>query len=269
MKAVTLTKYIAGLAMVIFTMNMAHAQDAKAQAQTQVEQSTSQQQSSNTRQLVVIKEDGKTATIDMDSETGTIMIRKDENGVSKEVNINLGFLGKSIIAEIAEELDKEGLSGSDPIKIKIDGDDNVVFEKAGKKEVIKRHIDYNNDSDDSNGIQALVAIVAITLIFGMPVFIVIAVMYGRHKRRAMVHESVNKLIDSGQEIPPEIFEEATGAAKDPRKKGIMLVAVGLGLFAFLSAIGDSKVGTIGLIPLMIGLAHIVIWKTDPNRNTEV
>lgn len=285
MNAVTLTKYIAGFAVVLFTMATANAQqdsssESSAEAQSQVLETIvekSKEPSSKSPHIVVTNETGKRATIDLDSESGSILIRHNEDGESEQVNINLGSIGKTIIAEIVEDLEREGVGVDEAIRIEIDNDDNITLLKDGeiaanvdKKNSIKsKLIKSGSDRDRGMGfMEAMTAITAIVLIFGTPLLIVIAVMYGRHKRRALVHQSVNKLIDSGQEIPPEIFDEATGGQKDSRKKGIMMVSVGVAIAIVFTAIWDTAAGSIGLIPLMIGLAHIAIWKTDPSNKQE-
>lgn len=285
MNAVTLTKYIAGFAVVLFTIATANAQqdsssESSAEAQSQVLETMVekfQPSSSQSPHIVVMNETGKKATIDLDSESGSILIRHNNNGESEQVNINLGSLGKTIIAEIVEDLEQEGVAVDEAIRIEIDSDDNITLLKdgetagsSGKKDSVKaKLIKSGSDRDRGMGfMEAMTAITAIVLIFGTPLLIVIAVMYGRHKRRALVHQSVNKLIDSGQEIPPEIFDEATGGQKDSRKKGIMMVSVGVAIAVVFTAIWDIEAGSIGLIPLMIGLAHIAIWKTDPSNKQE-
>lgn len=285
MNAVTLTKYIAGFAVVLFTIATANAQqdsssESSAEAQSQVLETMVekfQPSSSQSPHIVVMNETGKKATIDLDSESGSILIRHNNNGESEQVSINLGSLGKTIIAEIVEDLEQEGVSVDEAIRIEIDSDDNITLLKdgetagnSGKKDSVKaKLIKSGSDRDRGMGfMEAMTAITAIVLIFGTPLLIVIAVMYGRHKRRALVHQSVNKLIDSGQEIPPEIFDEATGGQKDSRKKGIMMVSVGVAIAVVFTAIWDIEAGSIGLIPLMIGLAHIAIWKTDPSNKQE-
>lgn len=100
------------------------------------------------------------------------------------------------------------------------------------------------------------------MVFGMPLMIVGLVLFARHKRQALINDRVNKILESGQEIPPGVFDEAVGKEKSTYSKGVMLIAIGLGVFIFLGSLAGFNVGSVGLIPALIGLAHIVIWKTD-------
>ena len=53
----------------------------------------------------------------------------------------------------------------------------------------------------TNFIDALVPIVGIIGVFGMPVFVVWIALYFNNKKKEQFHASLQKLIESGQQLP--------------------------------------------------------------------
>lgn len=223
---------------------------------------------SGVRKVIVVKDGDEKAIIDFNINEGTVIVNKmNEDGEEKEeVNLDLGgFIGKNILSEIVAELEEEGVNvdGNIIITKDSDGDD----QKAVIKSIV---VSAKADSEEDTGFggsmntffEAMTAIVAIIMVFGMPLMIVGLVLFARHKRQALINDRVNKILESGQEIPPGVFDEAVGKEKSTYSKGVMLIAIGLGVFIFLGSLAGFNVGSVGLIPALIGLAHIVIWKTD-------
>ena len=111
-----------------------------------------------------------------------------------------------------------------------------------------------------------VPIVAIT----MPFIFVISVLAIRAKKtmreRQLQHETVRLLIEKGQPIPPDLLkipEEPEAKKHDDRKTGLILIAVGIGLYFFFNGLhvtgAPGGISFIGLIPGLIGTAMLVNW----------
>ncbi|MCV6614356.1 MAG: DUF6249 domain-containing protein [Cellvibrionaceae bacterium] len=220
------------------------------------------------RKVIVVRDGVEEKTIDLNIESGEIVVRSNDNGKKEKVTVSLGsFIGGTVLKEVAEELEKEGKAVNGSIVIDVDSDE-VEEAKGEVRQVIHQGSSSGIGQAISNFLEALVAVVAIVLIFGMPVLIVGVVMYGRHKRRQLVNESIDKLLENGREIPPELLNEVAGRdEKSTLNKGVMLVAIGVGLMAFLGSVA-GEVGTVGLIPALIGVAHIYIWKTEKDAQQD-
>lgn len=229
---------------------------------------------SGVRKVIVVKDGDEKTIIDFNINEGTVIVNKmDEDGKEKEeVNLDLGgFIGKNILSEIVAELEEEGVNVDGNIIITKDGGDD---QKAVIKSIV---VSAKADSEEDTGFggsmntffEAMIAIVAIIMVFGMPLMIVGLVLFARHKRQALINDRVNKILESGQEIPPGVFDEAVGKEKSTYSKGVMLIAIGLGVFIFLGSLAGFNVGSVGLIPALIGLAHIVIWKTDETAKANI
>lgn len=109
----------------------------------------------------------------------------------------------------------------------------------------------------------VIAIVAISLLFGTPLLIVLSILWYKLLQARRVHDTIRVLAEKGLPIPPELLPHAPGGAAD-RRRGILLVAVGAGLYLFLIFVG----GPWGLaaIPLAIGCGYLItasIGNRDP------
>jgi hypothetical protein len=132
------------------------------------------------------------------------------------------------------------------------------------------------DADDNDGVSKdipgeiipLVAIVFLS-IFGAPVMIVIligvfALLVSRSRQR-----TVRMLVEKGQPIPAELLAPATRAVRKRSdvRRGVVWTMVGLGLMIWLGAINeDGGAWSFGLIPFLIGLGYLIIWKLENKKD---
>ena len=111
-------------------------------------------------------------------------------------------------------------------------------------------------------VEALVPLVAVIMIFGMPIVIVLAVLRYRANRQKSINEMVLKLADKGQPIPPELFLEPGKKRKSDISSGLSLVGAGIGLMGFFYFAGAEEAIGIGFIPLAIGVGQLIAWKIE-------
>ena len=116
----------------------------------------------------------------------------------------------------------------------------------------------------------LIPIVAIV----MPLGIVIAIFYFDTKNKDKFHSTLQKFIESGQEVTPELLQSIPGYKKENGKRndirtGTITSGVGIGivLFGQFGAQETELVG-IGLLVLSIGLAFLAygIYNKDKKVN---
>lgn len=112
------------------------------------------------------------------------------------------------------------------------------------------------------------AILVPMFVFGMPVAIVATVVYFRHRRNRMLHETLRTMIEKGVPIPPELLhpQEQRKLPKSDIRRGLVWIAVGIGLTVFF-LVQDNHVWPIGLIPLLIGVAFLITWKVEGSKNS--
>lgn len=122
-------------------------------------------------------------------------------------------------------------------------------------------------------------IVVISLIGGLiiGVTIPIAAIYFHHKRQQLWHETARLALEKGQPVPPMAasaaelehtppagvsFQEWQAARKAEArghqiKGGLVLIAVGAGLYLFFGAAGGGQMRWMGTIPGFIGVALLL------------
>jgi len=117
----------------------------------------------------------------------------------------------------------------------------------------------------------LIGLAAVVLIFGSIPGVIIAWRYFNSKERMKMQETIRLAIDKGQPLPPEVIDaisrEAAPRASPQRdlRRGIVWIAVALGMIGFAYALGYSDGGeafwpVIGLaaFPGFIGLALVIM-----------
>lgn len=118
-------------------------------------------------------------------------------------------------------------------------------------------------------------IVAIVLLFGGPVVIVALVSYNNRRKRQMVHETIDRIIAQGKDVPVELLEaldkgEKSRNGKSMLARGVTNLALGLGIAGVLWGLGGDKAASLGLIWICYGLGQLVVWKlegdTRPGRD---
>lgn len=115
----------------------------------------------------------------------------------------------------------------------------------------------------------LVSIISVVMIFGMPVAIVGIALYFKHRRNRMLHETLRAMVEKGVPIPPELIsgrglssakaanvESANVESRGNKdlRAGLVLIAVGTGVLML-----PASFSKLGLIPLFIGVALLVVW----------
>ena len=113
-----------------------------------------------------------------------------------------------------------------------------------------------NGSGKSTLNRALMGIIAS---FGMPLLLVAIILFYKHFKSRLTHETIVKLAEKGVPVPVELLKPA-GSRYGTLKAGLMLLAVGIGLAIFQNDLG--KPWTIGLIPGLIGVALLIAWAIE-------
>ena len=120
-----------------------------------------------------------------------------------------------------------------------------------------------NFGDDAP--ETIIALTAIVFVFGLPALLLFIIFYFRYKNRKAKYQLAEKILASGQPLPPDFFNEI--GVKDLRSRGFSNLFLGLGLFIFLWAItGEFSVGCIGLLVLCIGLGQVTTYYTRERKN---
>lgn len=111
--------------------------------------------------------------------------------------------------------------------------------------------------------------------------IVIFPLFFKSRERRELNTTLRVAIEKGQPVPPEVIDAMTRSVKLPPtrltdlRKGVIWLAVGIGiaLTTFFGDFmhGDNDFGGFGFasIPVVIGLAYIVLSFFNPNKEPRV
>lgn len=123
-------------------------------------------------------------------------------------------------------------------------------------------------------LDALVPLFAVVAIFGMPVFIILIIFYFDKRNKEQFHSTLQKLIESGQELSPELLQSIPGYKKENGERndirtGTITAAVGIGIALFGQfGVSETPLVGIGLMVFSIGLGILAygIYNKDKKVN---
>lgn len=121
---------------------------------------------------------------------------------------------------------------------------------------------------EDSPLEQVVPIVALLVIFGGPVLIVAIVSRNNRRKREMVHQTIDRITSQGKDVPVELLDalDKGSNGKSALARGTVNVALGIGLGGFFFANAGIGAASIGLIPLSIGLAQLLVWKLEAPRS---
>ena len=184
-------------------------------------------------------------------------------GILKTVAISLENLPDSISADMTEEDKQELERAIAEIESLSREKEQKIVTKADKD--MERGVYIH--SDWSDGID-VVGLVAVILLFGSPLLIVAIITYNRRRKREMVHATIDKMIEMGQDVPVEMLEalDKGDGAKPTMHKAVVNIAIGLAVGIALFSLAGADVATLALIPLFIGLAQLLVTRLDEKES---
>ncbi|MFV8783737.1 DUF6249 domain-containing protein [Microbulbifer sp. SA54] len=221
-------------------------------------------------------------------EDGSLRIlTRGSDGENADIEVNLGKeFGGEVSRRIVQKLEEKGILDekglvleealdSVPRNIDIGISAEIAREHAERaREHAQRAREhehemrvYESRHSDDNDLGWLVSLVAILAVFGTPILIVWLVTRNSYRKKQLEVENIKSniklLLEEGRDLPPELLEamdsQRAVASKD---RGFTLIAVGAAVFIWLTAAADLGAGSLGLIPLFIGVARYINWKLD-------
>jgi hypothetical protein len=136
------------------------------------------------------------------------------------------------------------------------------------------HIGSANKHEEETFVGALalmIPIVGIVMGCSIPMVIVGLLLYFRHRRNKMLHETVRAMVEKGVPVPPEMFKHAgsesplfAGHAKRPRndlRTALIFIGLGVGLAIFM----NNKAG---FVVLFVGLAFLAASFFEKNNKND-
>ncbi|HEY8568524.1 DUF6249 domain-containing protein [Microbulbifer sp.] len=224
-------------------------------------------------------------------EDGSLRIHaRDENGESANVEINLGEeFGGAVTRRIYEKLEEKGIlddkglvvdEALESVPRNIEIGIKAEMERAERareraeraRERAERDFHVHEiEQYRPRDMEWLIGLFAILGFFGMPILIVWLVTRNSYRKAQLkthaLGESINRMVSEGRDIPQELLDSLQGAEPTAvtKDRGFTLIAVGAAIFIWLTAAGGLGAGSLGLIPLFIGVARFINWKLDQQQ----
>jgi hypothetical protein len=106
---------------------------------------------------------------------------------------------------------------------------------------------------------AIFSIIGAFLVGPVVIFIVFSSIHRRHE---LWHETARVALEKGQPLPPMPADVAPPPSEPAKpandiRSGLILIAVGAGLYLFLGALMGQSMGYVGAIPGFIGIALLL------------
>ena len=125
--------------------------------------------------------------------------------------------------------------------------------------------------DDEFRYLSIISIVTIVMIFGLPLFIVMLVLWFRYKNKQARYRLAAEALAQGKELPKEFLHQGYREPhQDILTKGIKNVFLGIGLGVFLWVLtGEESLAAIGFLMFCIGLGQVVIAKVTRPKDNDI
>jgi hypothetical protein len=129
------------------------------------------------------------------------------------------------------------------------------------------------DKDDDADLRKMRDFVAIPIvaivflsIFGAPVLIVIVIGLFALAGSRMRQRTIRMMVEKGQPVPVELLAPEIRAVRrrSDVRRGVIWTMIGFGAMIFFGAVNEWEGGvwSIGLIPFLIGLGYLIVWKLE-------
>jgi hypothetical protein len=125
------------------------------------------------------------------------------------------------------------------------------------------HVSMGHGADVTPG--ELVPIVVPIASFGTTVILVGLVLVYRFRTQRLKHDLVKAYLDRGQAAPADLLGEAPSRNGDLRR-GLVGLATGIALAIAFFVAGERQATGFGLIPALIGLAYLAVWRIEQGRS---
>jgi Domain of unknown function (DUF6249) len=172
-------------------------------------------------------------------------------------------------ATVAPDDDEDSIERSVSRKLK----KHFNVTTSGPNVTVSRRDRHHDDFDVEDGALMAIPIVGIifSTLFGAPVLVVGAIMLFSYLKSRSLHRTVREMVAKGQPVPPALFAPpAAIRARSDMRRGVVLCMVGFGIMIFFGAVNDWDGGAwaIGIIPFLIGVGHLLVWKLEGPKDAD-
>jgi hypothetical protein len=153
-------------------------------------------------------------------------------------------------------------------------DNDEDFDRAIERK-IRKHFNVNFDGNHSGHgedvpwIAIPIVLIVFLTIFGLPVAVVGIILYFSFSKSRAMHKTVRMMVEKGQPVPEALLNPPPVIRqRSDLRRGVVLLMIGAGLMVFFGAVNDWEGGvwSLGIIPFLIGLGYLLVWRLDVRRD---
>ncbi|HET9237210.1 MAG TPA: DUF6249 domain-containing protein [Oligoflexus sp.] len=110
------------------------------------------------------------------------------------------------------------------------------------------------------------------IVFGSMTIVSFFMLYFSYRKRRDMLDTVRAAIQSGQTLPASFLDALDNKSKpspdSDLRKAVLLIALGLSGMTVLATLTDQQAGrawAIGLVPTLLGVGYLFLWKQSQKR----
>jgi hypothetical protein len=138
-------------------------------------------------------------------------------------------------------------------------DQQQLMELLRKREETKMQKEAMKHGQEPAAIPIVICSVLFICVFGM----VVVPIYYRHRKDQEQQVTLRLMIEKGANIPVEFLTPRQPPTQSDLRRGVLLVATGLGLALLLRVVNVSAgAWAVGVVPFLIGAGYLVVWRLN-------
>jgi len=126
-----------------------------------------------------------------------------------------------------------------------------------------------------NNLDGLAALLVPIIAMMIPIVAIVTGCIAKVHREQLLHETVRQLSIQGKTLPPELLDQATQrrtmlewTPKRQLRAALVNLGAGIGVSSCLWIMAPHDwLWSLGLIPLSIGVALLILWKIETSQST--
>ncbi|MFT5135561.1 MAG: preprotein translocase subunit SecG [Arenicella sp.] len=194
--------------------------------------------------------------------------RDAEDEIRAAISTVRDLLGDEIGTELENEISNLSDDERDKVRLKL----KKVFGGSGLSVGGTDGIHFGDGGGGIGFSEFLIAMTAIVFTLGLPVIILVLVLVFSNRKRKQKMAVISSYLEANQPVPEFVMAEFGGnsAATSSFRSGLTFLFVGIAMVIVLGLHEGIGAGSLGLIPIGIGLARLASWKydTDQKNNSD-
>jgi hypothetical protein len=201
---------------------------------------------------------------------------KESDGEGHGVRITIGDDDKSeradlagkVVERVADKLE-DSLSGlPEDVRRDIEPDVRELRSALADIRELKHDTVHTHHRNGEDTLTAIAGMMVPIVLFGCVVLMVGIVSFNNRRKRQMVHETIDRIISQGKDVPVELLDALDKGrnGKSLLQRGIFWLGLGIGLGGCFFIWGGLEAAALGLLPICIGIARLLSWKLEKPRD---